>query len=365
MVEAHPESTSASSSTSRALLVIAGSGRSGTSLMAGMSGRLGLHIPQPEVKANDTNPRGFGEPRWAVAFHKQALAAVGVSHDDGRPQAWDEAAGVLERPRLRARLKEWLEGEFEQADRVVVKDPRLGWFLRLYSELSAELDARFAVITMLRDPAETMQSKLTYYGGRSGTTRAAGWLNMMLGTEYQSRDMRRAIIRYDDLLTHWRPTLEQADRELGIGLVDQATPEAVKEADGLIDPTLRRTSPDWAELGLAPWLADLAQETHDALSELAASPAGEQVTSTARMDAVREKYAAAYEDAEALVKSSLNATRATAQRRTRQRMQAEAATGAGEGEQPRGSDGPGSGMGGLKQKLAAAKRRARGDGGSA
>ena len=369
MVEALPES--ASTPTSRALLVIAGSGRSGTSLMAGMSGRLGLHIPQPEVKANDTNPRGFGEPRWAVAFHKEALAAVRVTHDDGRPQAWEDAAGVLERPKLRQRLKDWLEEQFDQADRVVVKDPRLGWFLPLYAELSGELDARFAVITMLRDPAETMQSKLNYYGGRSGTTRAAGWLNMMLGTEYQTRAMHRAIIRYDDLLTQWRPTLEQADRQLGIGLVDHATPEAVKEADDLIDPTLRRTSPDWAELGLAPWLQDLAQETHDAMGELAASPDGAQSTSTERMDALRATYAAAYEDAEAFVRSSMNAARTAAQRRTRQRLEAEAAAAAEQDEQPgdnepgdNGAPAPSKG-GGLKQKLTAAKRRARRNGGGA
>jgi len=34
--------------------------------MSGMLGHLGFHIPQPEVKADDTNPRGFGEPRWVV-----------------------------------------------------------------------------------------------------------------------------------------------------------------------------------------------------------------------------------------------------------------------------------------------------------
>jgi hypothetical protein len=102
------------------------------------------------------------------------------------------------------------------------------------------------------------------------------------------------------------------------------------------------------------------------MSELAASPAGEQTTSTTRMDAVRDKYAAAYEDAEALVKSSLNATRATAQRRTRQRLQAGSGQGAAQGEPPSdGAGGPGPDKGGLKQKLAAAKRRARGDGGDA
>jgi hypothetical protein len=195
----------------------------------------------------------------------------------------------------------------------------------------------------------------------------------MLGTEYQTRDMHRAIVRYDDLLTSWQPTLEAADRQLGLGLIEHASPEAIKEAAGLIDPTLRRTTPDWDELALAPWLRELAQETHDAMAELAASPDGEQITSTERMDAVRERYVAAYEDAEALVKSSLNATRATAQRRTRQRLQQEAAGTPGSGPQgapnagkeARTSPGDASAKSGLRQKLAAAKRRVSGDGAGA
>ena len=37
---------------------------------------MGFHLPQPEVKANDTNPRGFGEPRWVVDFHHSCCAAA-------------------------------------------------------------------------------------------------------------------------------------------------------------------------------------------------------------------------------------------------------------------------------------------------
>ena len=51
------------------LLLVVGVGRSGTSLIAGMLGQIGFQLPQPEVKADDTNPRGFGEPRWVVDFH--------------------------------------------------------------------------------------------------------------------------------------------------------------------------------------------------------------------------------------------------------------------------------------------------------
>ena len=53
----------------RRLVLVVGVGRSGTSLLTGILAQLGFHVPQPEVQADDTNPRGFSEPRWAVA-HK-------------------------------------------------------------------------------------------------------------------------------------------------------------------------------------------------------------------------------------------------------------------------------------------------------
>ena len=83
----------------RKLLVVAGSGRSGTSLLTGLTGRLGVHIPKPEVIANHSNPRGFGEPRWAVDFHNGLLQSLDVAVDDGRPEAWDLADRVAARPR--------------------------------------------------------------------------------------------------------------------------------------------------------------------------------------------------------------------------------------------------------------------------
>ena len=59
----------------RAVLVV-GAGRSGTSTIAGVLRRLGLHVPQPEVMSDDTNPKGFGEPQWAVTFHEIGRAHV-------------------------------------------------------------------------------------------------------------------------------------------------------------------------------------------------------------------------------------------------------------------------------------------------
>ena len=41
--------------------------------MSGTLQTLGVHVPQPEVSPDDTNPKGFGEPQWAVDFHDRYL----------------------------------------------------------------------------------------------------------------------------------------------------------------------------------------------------------------------------------------------------------------------------------------------------
>ena len=98
----------------RQLLLVVGVGRSGTSLLAGMLGQLGFHIPQPEVQADDTNPRGFGEPRWVVDFHTRLLRERRVTVNDARPAAWEATTAAGEAPAVRDELRGWLAGELRE-----------------------------------------------------------------------------------------------------------------------------------------------------------------------------------------------------------------------------------------------------------
>ena len=79
-------------SSGRTLVLVAGSGRSGTSLFTGILQRLGFHVPQPEVPADETNPRGFAESQWVVDFHTRLLTKAAVHVSDARPTAWARAA---------------------------------------------------------------------------------------------------------------------------------------------------------------------------------------------------------------------------------------------------------------------------------
>jgi len=123
------------------LILVAGSGRSGTSLLSGILKAFGAHIPQPEVTPDDSNPVGFGEPQWVVDFHARLLKSAGVFASDARPSAWAKTAEIGRDPDVQTELEAWVRREFKHGDHVVVKDPRLLWFIPLWTRAGETLSA--------------------------------------------------------------------------------------------------------------------------------------------------------------------------------------------------------------------------------
>jgi hypothetical protein len=315
------QSTAEANGHPRQVLIVAGSGRSGTSLFTGLTARLGVHIPKPEVRPNRSNPRGFGEPRWAVDFHNELLASVDVAIEDGRPESWELTDKVAERPKAVKRLVGWLEEQFAENPRIVVKDPRLAWFFKLHCAAADQLGADVYVATMLRHPAEVMRSREIAYGTRNNnTTRVVGWMNMMLGIELRSRGLPRATVRYDDLLSDWRSALTRADAILGMQLFDRATPEHISDADDLVDPSLHRSITSWDELELPPRLLDLATRTYETYDRLVGVPAEEQGDSRAELDAIRAELSAYYEESFDVARTRTGALVRREKRRTERRV---------------------------------------------
>jgi len=308
----------------RQLLVVAGSGRSGTSLFTGLTGRLGVHIPKPEVSANRSNPRGFGEPRWLVDYHNDLLASVDVAIEDGRPEAWDLTDKVAEREQALGPLVEWLEAQFAECPRIVVKDPRLAWFIELHRAAADRVGAEVRVATMLRHPAEVLKSREIAYGTRTNnTTRSIGWVTMMLGTERRTRDLPRATVRYDDLLADWRAALTEADGSIGMGLFERATPEQLADAGDLVDPSLRRSAADWDELGVPPRTLDLVTRVYDTYGRLVGVPADQQVATRAELDALHDELTAYYDESFDVARSRSGANTRREKRKAVRRVREE------------------------------------------
>jgi hypothetical protein len=292
------------------LVLVVGVGRSGTSLLTGILGQVGFHVPQPEVKADDTNPRGFSEPRWVVDFHKRLLQARRVTVNDARPHGFEKTATAAADDAVYTELREWLGAQMQQADQVVVKDPRTGWFLPLWTRASADLGAEAGFVTMLRHPAEILASAAKSYGDwQKPASRAAAWINVTLETERATRGAKRAFVRYEDLMADWPRELGRMGELLEIpSLVGGDLRTRFAQVDDFVDPTLHRNRIRWEELDVPARVRDMAEEVWGLLQPLA-DPGGDNAETHARLDAARASYGELYEEAEAISQSSVVAVR--------------------------------------------------------
>lgn len=337
-------STESSTAASR-VVVVAGSGRSGTSTIAGVLKLVGLRIPPPEVPGNRTNPRGFFEPRWAVDFQTRLLRKASVVLTDSRPQAFADAERVGGRPGPVGEAAEWLRENLAESAELVVKDPRNSWFLPLWRSAAAQAGAEVAFLTMLRHPAEVVGSKDKYYKSVSAgetprqaqTTRVASWLNVALFTEVMTRDSRRTFVLYNDLLDDWRGVVARVVEELGLTNGRELDEATAAEVDEFVDPGLRRVRTQWSDIDCPDEVRSLAEEVWQQLGVLAAS-GGFDESAQARLDEVRERYVSMYADAEALAQSSSDNARRQGARQGRRKAldegsdPAEASTVAGNGD---------------------------------
>ena len=293
----------------RRLVLVVGIGRSGSSLLTGILGQLGFRVPQPEVKADDTNPRGFGEPRWVVDFHTRLMRERRVARFDSRPAAWQSMAETAEDDEVFGELRSWLAVQFVGTDNVVVKDPRIDWFLPLWLRCADELGIQTSFASMLRYPSEMVRSSREWYGTwQTDASRAASWLNATLHSERATRGARRAFVLYDDLLGDWSREISRVGELLDIPWLAGLERSGHAQVDSLVDPDLRRSAVGWEEVDVPQALQQMLDEAWRPVSRLA-EPGGDDEATRAELDAAWEAYVRLYADAEAIAQSSVTAVK--------------------------------------------------------
>ncbi len=301
------------------LVLITGTGRSGTSTMSGTLHHLGLSVPGPHFGANESNPKGFFESRWAVRFHKRLAEAAGIDQFDARPQAMSyarRAATVELRAQLVARLQRWAAD-----DQVVVKDPRSVWAQQLWCDAAAQVGRDIRYLSMLRHPAESIGSRSTYYvaEGSSEERRRAyeilstvRWINSQLVSERETRGRARVFVQYTDLLEDWRPVAARLREELGLTFNTDLTPGEHHPVDDFIEPALRRHSVSWEGLSVPAPLVELAESIWAGLVVLEQRP--DHAAAMAELDRCSARYAELYADATAINQDLLQQSRIAARR---------------------------------------------------
>lgn len=301
------------------LVLVTGTGRSGTSTISGTLHHLGLHVPGPYLGANDSNPKGFFESSWAVSFHKEVCAAAGIDGFDSRPTALQRVQDALT-PELRARLVEFLR-EHASSPQVVVKDPRSVWVQRLWKEAAAEVDLEIRYLSMLRHPAEVVGSRTTYYASRADevarlryeTINVARWVNSSLVSERETRGEMRAFVPYTELLDDWRPVLSRVADELGLTLNSDLSTADHHPVDDFIDPGLRRHQVTWDDLDAPQELRDVAQQVWDQQLGLCRSH-GVDTDASTQLDRLGERYSRILTEAAAISHDTVEEARRDARR---------------------------------------------------
>ena len=296
---------------SRRVVLVVGSGRSGTSALAGGLQALGMHVPPPEVPADETGLRGSAESQWVVDLHTELLERANVGVTDARPSAWFETGKWSANGILRTRVVDWLGPQFaplpddEPGDpepELVLKDPRMAWFLGLWKAAAIRVEATPAYLTTLRHVTEVVGTR------DRPSARTAAWVNMMLHTERATRGSLRAFVRYDDLLADWTIPLFRVGHEFGLRAVTEASANSMRKVHQFVDPDLHRAHHTWADLAVPPRLQEIAEESWRTLSGLA-EPDGDTADRHATLDQLRDAYVGLYEEAEGITASTADAAR--------------------------------------------------------
>jgi len=278
------------------LVLITGTGRSGTSTMSGTLHHLGLFVPGPYLGANKSNPKGFYESKWAIAFHRRITTAARIDFFDGRPSALERARAAVT-PELRSELVDFLREQSAEHDQVVVKDPRTVWAHDVWREAAAEAGLEICYISMLRHPAEVVGSRRTYYTKsedpadirRYENINVARWVNNSLISEHETRGHTRAFVRYVDLLTDWRPVAQRLRDDLGLAFDADVSSADPHEVDEFIDPDLRRHTVTWDDLEVPRDLQEVAEATWNDLGVLS-DRHGADADAEADLDRQSERY---------------------------------------------------------------------------
>ena len=315
----------------KTLVLITGTGRSGTSTMSGTFHHLGLHVPGPYLGANESNPKGFFESKWAVKFHKQITVAAGINDFDSRPEAFDLARAAWGQG-MRDELRGFLERESAEHDQLVVKDPRSVWAQGLWREVAEEAGLAIRYVSMLRHPAEVVGSRTTYYANPNDeakrrsyeTFNVARWINSSLLSEQQTRGHQRAFVHYTALLEDWRPVLVELAEDLGLTYdVDVAAGDP-SPVDEFIDPGLRRHQVTWDDLEVPDELRDIAQTVWDDLVALSTARGHDQAASD-DVDRQAERYQRLFRASADIAHDALETERTDAKRRAAEKKRSEPA----------------------------------------
>lgn len=249
----------ASSVSSRAAYFVLGMHRSGTSAITQVLALSGATLPENVMPGDEHNAKGYFEP-WRIAvFNDQRLRAGGSAWDD--PFAFPyRALEPREEKRWITRATDLFDEEFAGARHPLMKDPRVSVLGPLWRAVLHDLGLPVRAVIPVRHPLAVAGS-LARRDGFPVEKSLLVWVAYMLGAEACSRDLPRAFVAYDALLSDWRGEVARIEAAHGAAL-PALTPQAAKAIDGFLTRELRHNEAA-EDLARIPGIGPLAAQVYD------------------------------------------------------------------------------------------------------
>ncbi|MBC2777120.1 tetratricopeptide repeat protein [Parasphingopyxis marina] len=266
-------------------ILVLGMHRSGTSALTRVINLAGWASAKTLMRSAEFNETGHWESLPIVRIDDRILAALDRGWADPKPAGkdWQTRADVAA---FGDEAREAIASEFDDAGRIVVKDPRLSRLLPFWIEALAAKGYETRCLIAARHPLEIADS----LARRDGMTREHAlllWQSHMIEAEYHSRGLPRALIGYDAVLSDWRATLGSAMAAIGAPFAPAAS--ACEAIEAFLDPRHRHAALPADAILEAD---DIAQPFKDLYSTL---QDGSLDANAERFDRLRRDWLAAWE----------------------------------------------------------------------
>lgn len=211
-------------SPARPVVVVLGSGRSGTSLLMQVLAALGLRVSPQLIEARRDNPRGFFEDARIVRIQADLMRALGAWPYHALPPDWLEAPATDVAARA---LRQVLRENLDRDGLWGFKDPRTAPFLPLWQRLFAEESLEPRYILALRAPGSILRSFMAAYRTPLETAEAV-WLRRTCDALRHTRAACH-IVHYEDWFTRGAEVASGLARYTGLaGNADDLPDELVR-----------------------------------------------------------------------------------------------------------------------------------------
>ncbi len=223
-----------------------------------------------------------------VLANMKAFASLDLEWDSVEPipLTWFDSAGTVEAERTAAAF---LQNSFEHKKLFVLKDPRTSRTLPLWLRRISHHRSTPSVALIFRNPMEVAAS-LRARDGMGVQHALLLWLRYNLEAEFHSRDVPRAVVSYDALLSDWEGVANRIARA-----ADIAWPANLHRArtsvEEFLDNAHRHHRVDDDKALARPEVMSLVRDAYIGLQLL--SDEATHVQGRARMDKVRADLEAA------------------------------------------------------------------------